>query len=94
MLRRKNTKNTLFVSTIEAHGSYSPVTESAVNSKSSIRELKVVLETEEYTAIEITNVNGNTKLFITANTNASKEGRHNVKIKSKDYQFTGPYYFK
>ena len=41
ILRRKNTKNTLFVSTIEAHGNYSPVSESAVNSKSSIKELKV-----------------------------------------------------
>ena len=94
MLRRKNTKNTLFVSTIESHGSYSPVTESAINSNSSIKELKVVLDSDVYTAIEITNVNGKTKLFITANTNASKEATHNVKIKDKDYQFTGTYYFK
>ena len=94
MLRRKNTKNTLFVSTIESHGSYSPVTESAINSNSSIKELKVVLDSDVYTAIEITNVNGKIKLFITANTNASKEATHNVKIKDKDYQFTGTYYFK
>jgi hypothetical protein len=39
MLRRKNVQNTTFVSIIEAHGSYSPITESAVNSKSSIKEL-------------------------------------------------------
>ena len=94
MIRRKNTKNTLFVSTIEAHGSYSPVTESAINSNSSIEELKVVLDSDGYTAIEITNVNGKTKLFITANTNAAKEATHNVKIKDKEYQFTGTYYFK
>lgn len=94
MLRRKNTKNTLFVSTIEAHGGYSPVTESAVNSNSSIKELKVVLDSDAYTAIEITNVKGNTKLFITANSNASKEATHNVKINDKNYEFTGTYYFK
>ena len=94
MLRRKNTKNTLFVSTIEAHGGYSPVTESAVNSNSSIKELKVVFDSDAYTAIEITNVKGNTKLFITANSNASKEATHNVKINDKNYQFTGTYYFK
>ena len=94
MLRRKNTKNTLFVSTIEAHGGYSPVTESAVNSNSSIKELKVILDTEEYTAIEITNINGNTKLFITANTNASKEAKHNLKINDKNYEWSGSYYFK
>ncbi len=94
MLRRENTKNTLFVSTIEAHGSYSPVTESAVNSNSSIKALEVVLNTEEYTAIQITNINGNTKLFITTNTNASKEAKHYLKINDKNYEWSGSYYFK
>ncbi|MGB5463799.1 MAG: heparinase II/III-family protein, partial [Aureibaculum sp.] len=94
MLRRKITKNTLFVSTIEAHGSYSPVTESAVNSNSSIKELKVVLDTEAYTAIQITNIKDNTKLFITANTAASKEAKHNLKINNKNYEWSGSYYFK
>ncbi|WP_405265912.1 alginate lyase family protein [Cellulophaga sp. Ld12] len=94
MLRRKNTKNTLFVSAIEAHGSYSPVTESAVNSNSAITALKVVLDSEGYTAIQIIDINGNTKLFITANTNAAKEARHNLKINNKDYEWSGPYYFK
>lgn len=94
VLRRKNAKNTLFVSTIESHGGYSPVTESAINSNSSIKELKVVLDTDAYTAIQITNINGNTKLFITANTNASKEAKHNLKINDTNYQWTGSYYFK
>lgn len=94
MLRRKNAKNTIFVSAIEAHGNYSPVTESAVNSNSNIAAVKVVLDTEAYTAIQITNVKGNTKLFITANTDASKEAKHNVKINDKNYEWSGSYYFK
>ena len=94
LLRRKNTKNTTFVSIIEAHGSYSPVTESAANSNSSIKELKVVLDTDAYTAIAITNVNDTTKLFITANTNASKEAKHALKINDKNYTWTGSYYYK
>ena len=94
MLRRKNTKNTLFVSTIEAHGGYSPVSESAVNSNSNIKTLKVELDSEDYTAISITNVNGNTKLFITANTDTSKEANHNIKINDKNYEWSGSYYFK
>jgi len=93
MLRRINTKNTLFVSAIEAHGGYSPVTESAINSNSSIKELKVVYDTVEYIAIEITNVNGNTKLFITANTNASREAKHNLTINNKNYEWSGSYYY-
>ncbi|SDE82355.1 alginate lyase family protein [Cellulophaga baltica] len=94
MLRRKNTENTLFVSAIEAHGSYSPVSESAVNSNSAITALKIVLDTEDFTAIAITNVNGTTKLFITANTDADKEVRHNLKINGKEYEWSGPYCFK
>ena len=94
MLRRKNTKNSLFVSAIEAHGSYSSVSESAVNSNSNIAKLKVVLDTVDYTAVLITTVNGNTKLFITANTYASKEAKHSLKINDKDYEWSGPYYFK
>jgi hypothetical protein len=93
MLRRKNTKNTLFVSAIEAHGNYSPISESAVNSNSNIAVLKVVLDTEAYTAVSITNINGHTKLFITANTNASKEVKHNIKINDKNYEWSGSYYF-
>ena len=94
MLRRKNIKNTIFVSAIEAHGSYSPVSESAVNSKSSIKELKMVLDTADYTAISITTIKGTTKLFITANTNASKEAKHILKINNKKYTWVGSYDYK
>ena len=94
MLRRKNTKNTLFVTAIEAHGSYNVVSESAINSKSNIKELKVVLDTQDYTAISMTTVKGSTRLFITANTNASKEANHTLKINEKSYTWTGSYYYK
>jgi len=94
LLRRKNVKNTTFVSAIEAHGSYSPVTESAVNSNSNIANLEVVLDTEDYTAIAITNVKGVAKLFITANTSAQKETDHKLTINNKNYEWSGSYYFK
>ncbi|SHJ37829.1 Alginate lyase [Maribacter aquivivus] len=94
IIRRKDTQNTLFVSAIEAHGSYSPVSESAVNSNSSISALKIVLDTADYTAISITTVKGTTKLFIIANTNASKEATHTLKINDKNYEWSGSYYFK
>ncbi|MEO9892818.1 alginate lyase family protein [Aurantibacter sp.] len=94
MIRRKNSKNTIFASTIEPHGNYSPVTESATNSKSSIKEIKVILDTDAYTVISITTINDNIKLFITANTNSSKEAKHTLKINDKNYTWTGSYYFK
>ncbi|MBC2844127.1 alginate lyase family protein [Winogradskyella flava] len=94
LLRRKNTKNTIFVSVIETHGSYSPITESAVNSKSNMSELKVVYNSEDYTAIKLTHVNGKVQLFITVNRETSKEKKHNLKIDNKNYEWSGSYYFE
>ena len=92
ILRRNNSKNTTFVSTVESHGSYSPVTESAINSKSNIKSLEIILDSKDYTAVSITTVNDNKKIFITANTN--KETNHKIKINNKDYQWSGNYYFE
>ncbi|EDP70456.1 Heparinase II/III-like protein [Flavobacteriales bacterium ALC-1] len=94
LLRRKDSKNTTFVSIIETHGSYSPISESAMNSKSSIKTIKVVLDSNDYTAVEITHIDENKKLFITSNTNASKEVKHKVTIDGKNYEWSGSYYFK
>ncbi|MBU3010160.1 heparinase II/III family protein [Polaribacter vadi] len=94
ILRRNNVKNTTFVSVIESHGSYSAVSESALNSKSSIVKLQVILDSDSYTAIEITSIKGNTKLFITSNKNASKEAKHTLSIKGKNYSWVGAYHYK
>ncbi|NRD18853.1 alginate lyase family protein [Winogradskyella eckloniae] len=94
ILRTKNSKNRTFVSVIESHGSYSAVSESAVNSKSNIKEIKTVFDSEAYTAMTITTLNGKTKLFITVNTNTSKEVKHNLNIDNKNYAWSGSYYFK
>ncbi len=94
LLRRKDSKNTTFISLIEPHGSYSPISESAVNSKSSVKTIKVILDSKDYTTVEITHLNGNRKLFITSNTNASKEAKHNLKIDDKNYEWSGSYYFE
>ncbi|WP_407556333.1 alginate lyase family protein [Winogradskyella sp. 4-2091] len=93
ILRAKKSKNRTFVSVIESHGSYSAVSESALNSKSNIKDIKTVLDSDAYTAISITTINGKTKLFITSNTNTSKEVKHNVKIDDKNYEWSGSYYF-
>jgi len=94
LFRRKNTKNTLFVSTIESHGGYSPVSEFAVNTKSTISEIKILLDTEDYIAIRIVDVYDNTKDFIMAINNASENEKHILIIDNREYQWTGAYYFK
>ena len=94
ILRRDNAKNTTFISVIESHGNYSPVTESAVNSKSNIDEIEIILDSQKYSVISISTVNGKTKLFITTNQNTDKETIHTLKINNNTYEWSGPYYYK
>tara|TARA_R110002153_G_scaffold5120_1_gene24212 strand:+ start:853 stop:3102 length:2250 start_codon:yes stop_codon:yes gene_type:complete len=93
MIRRKDSDNTTFVSVIEPHGSYSPVSELSVNSNSNIAELKVLQDNENYTAVSIKDKKGHINLFILANMDASASKLHKVKINGKSYHWTGPYYF-
>lgn len=94
ILRRKNTQHTTFVSLLEAHGSYSPVSEFAVNSKSSIASVKKVYEDAEYTAIEIEDLKAKKHLFILSNNDANNSSKHKLSINGNDYSWSGPYHFK
>ena len=94
MVRRKDTDNTTFVSVIEPHGSYSPVSEASLNSNSNIANLAIVSDNDNYTAISITDMKGNKQLFILSNKNASNSTKHSLSINDKKYSWTGPYYYQ
>ncbi|QXP71193.1 alginate lyase family protein [Polaribacter sp. R2A056_3_33] len=94
IIRRKNTQNTTFASVIESHGSYSSVSELALNAYSSITNLNVVLDTEAYTAVEITTKKNTTKIFIISNKDNSTDKNHIIKIGNKEYNWKGSYYYK
>ncbi|WP_082864311.1 alginate lyase family protein [Polaribacter atrinae] len=94
IVRRKNTQNITFASVIESHGSYSYVSELALNAYSSIKKLKIVLDTEAYTAVEITTTKNTSKIFIISNKDNSKDKNHKIKIESKEYSWKGAYYYK
>ena len=91
MLRRKAAGNTVFATVVEPHGSYSPVSELAVNSNSYILDLKVAYDDENYTAISIKDLAGQTSIFLLSNRDASASSQHQVVIGDKTYQWTGPY---
>ena len=93
MLRRKDSGNTTFASVIEPHGSYSPVSELSVNSDSSIAELSIVHDDDAYTAVSIESVKGVKSLFILANKDAAKSKQHKLKVKGKEFSWTGPYFY-
>ena len=93
MIRRKDVKDTVFASILEPHGSYSPVSEFAVNSKSSIAELKVVYDDDKYTAVSIEDLGGQTNVFILSNRNPSASEQHKLKIDGRAFRWTGPYHY-
>ncbi|MDX2410925.1 MAG: alginate lyase family protein [Woeseiaceae bacterium] len=93
LLRRKAAGNTVFATAIEPHGSYSPVSELAVNSNSNILDLKVAYDDENYTAVSIKDLAGQTSTLFLSNRDASASREHQVTIGERNYQWTGPYQY-
>jgi len=94
MLRRSDSDNTTFVSIVEPHGSYSPVSEASLNSNSNIANIAIVSDNDDYTAISITDIKGNETLFMLSNKYSSSSAQHKLTINNKVYQWTGPYHYQ
>ncbi|TYK66137.1 heparinase II/III domain-containing protein [Colwellia echini] len=91
---RREAEDTTFVSVVETHGSYSPVSEASLNSNSNIANLEIVEDNNDYTAVSITDVKGSKQLFIIANKDASVSAKHSLTIDNKKVSWVGPYYYK
>jgi len=94
MIRRQEAKNTVFASVIEAHGSYSPVSEMSANADSSVSSLTVLYDSLDFTAVEVSDVSGQASILIVSNRDSSKDAEHRLKVGEAVYQWTGPYYFR
>ena len=90
---RREAADTVFVSTIESHGNYSPVTELAMNSRSSIADLRVARDDSEYTVVSIESVTGEASLFFQSNANANTSAEHEIMVADRLYRWTGPYHY-
>ncbi|MEP1471946.1 MAG: alginate lyase family protein [Halieaceae bacterium] len=93
ILRRQGASSTVFATVIEAHGSYSPVTELAIDSRSLVSGLRVVHDGPDYTAIAIEDVAGEASLFVISNANASATEEHELLVEGKSYSWVGPYHY-
>lgn len=91
--RKRKAEKTVFVSLIESHGTYSPVSEFAVNAYSNIKHLALAANNEQYTAVEISFTSGDSALFVVVNNDAGKETVHQLKINAKDYNWKGPFLY-
>lgn len=93
VIRRKKRGDTVFVTIIEPHGNYSPVSEFSMDSNSGISSLELVFNSPAYTAVTLESHEGNKGLFILANKQNSKVMEHNLSLGNNNYQWTGPYVF-
>ena len=92
--RKTNTKDAIFVSVIESHGTYSPVSELAINAYSNVKTIEVLQNDASYTAIKIESLVGEARIFILSNANNSRTKEHQLTINNKNYEWSGSYYFK
>lgn len=92
MIRRQDSKDTVFASTVESHGSYSPVSELSLNSNSNIAEINVAFDNMKYTAVSIEDLSGHRTMFIVAADPSSSE-RHQLEIAGQVYRWLGPYHY-
>ncbi len=90
-LIRRKAVNTVFVSVLEPHGSYSPVSERAVNSNSNIADLELLYEDDNYIGVAIKDLEGNELIVILANADASSETIHELNIDNTEYKWSGPF---
>ena len=92
IIRRNGVANTVFATAVEPHGSYSPVSEIAVNANSNIAELNVVYDDDEYTAVMIGDVQGHTSIYVLSNDDASASSEHELEIDGRTYEWSGPWH--
>lgn len=78
---------------IGPHCGYSPVTRIAGNSNSSIAELKIVHDDEDYTAVSVEDLEGGAGLFILSNSDAAASAEHKLSIGNRDFTWSGAYHY-
>ncbi|NER15833.1 heparinase [Spongiivirga citrea] len=91
IIRKRNTKEAVFVAAIESHGTYNPVSELAVNAYSHIKDVQLSYNDSNYTAVTIEDTKGGVQLFIIANNDNSKTKKHTLTINSTSHFWEGPY---
>ncbi|MBP0904909.1 alginate lyase family protein [Mariniflexile gromovii] len=91
IIRKPQTKDSYFVSLIESHGHYDPVSEIATNAFSNLKKLSIVYSADAYIAISIENENNTKSMFLFSLNDNSKTSKHQIKIEDKAYEWVGVY---
>ncbi|TCI85691.1 heparinase II/III domain-containing protein [Tenacibaculum sp. M341] len=94
IFRKENENNALFMSIIESHGTYNPVTEKAKNAYSKLLKIEVLVDNSDYSSFKIHFKNGKEKILILSNKNNRENKKHSIRINDKKYSWKGAYYYK
>ncbi len=93
-IQRRKATNSVFASVVESHGSYDPVSEIPISPFPSMESVKVLLDSEAYTVVQITHESGKTWTLAIANIDASEARNHQVTIEKEIFEWKGPYILK
>lgn len=91
LIVRKKGDRQLFVSVIEPHGTFNPLSEASSGSKASVKDIEVLKDDDQYTAVQIRFHHQNNWVVLLANNNAATSAQHEVTIAGKKHAWTGPY---
>jgi len=90
--RFKNTKNLLFVSSIEQIGTSNPVTEEVYNKASQIKEIKVLQNDTLFTVVKLYTINGHSVTILIANSDKADNIEHSYFLDKKNISWKGKQY--
>ncbi|MFK8162588.1 MAG: heparinase II/III family protein [Lewinella sp.] len=87
--RRNGNANTTFVSVLETHGSYTPRNEIPLEPYGHVTDLKLLVDSPEYTALSFQHKDGAAWTIIIANKTAEPSTSHTLDINGRAYNWQG-----
>lgn len=91
LILRRKAANTTFASVLEAHGSYSPVTEKAANAYADIQKVEVLAGEKGYRFLTITNKEKQVWILVLATTDFRKNKSHSVLVEGRTVAWKGAF---
>ena len=92
--RKIEAQNSYFVTVIESHGHYDPVSEIANNAYSSIKEVELIKIDDQYVAVRITFIGEQEKVLMLSLKESEENANHTINIKGSSYEWEGPYNYQ
>lgn len=88
--RKKSQSNALYLSVLEAHGSYSTVTEIPTQPFTKVKNINLISHDEKYTVFSIESKEDQKWIFMLSNEDTRSDSKHHLDINDQSYNWTGP----